>query len=127
QYRESDLDFVLRLLEREGLFFYFDHSKEEHRLIITDHSRHLEPLARQPRIRYHSASVTETADSITQWSSHRELQSGKMAIQTFDYRQPRNPLPVSMPSLNAQGEVPAYEIYDFPGHYSHGIPADGEA
>jgi len=50
-----------------------------------------------------------------------------MAIQTFDYRQPRNPLPVSMPSLNVQGDVPAYEIYDFPGHYSHGMPADGEA
>ncbi|WP_371318062.1 type VI secretion system Vgr family protein [Pseudomonas sp. PDM31] len=119
QYREHDLDFVLRLLEREGLFFYFDHTKEEHRLIITDHSRNLEPLAGQPQIRYHSASVTETDDSITQWSSHRVLQSGKMAIQTFDYRQPRNPLPVSMPSLNAQGAVPAYEIYDFPGHYSH--------
>jgi type VI secretion system secreted protein VgrG len=127
QYRESDLDFVLRLLEREGLFFYFDHSKEEHRLIITDHSRSLEPLARQPRIRYHSASVTETADSITRWSSHRVLQSGKMAIQTFDYQQPRNPLPVSMPSVNIQGDVPTYEIYDFPGHYSHGMPADGEA
>jgi type VI secretion system secreted protein VgrG len=126
QYREHDLDFVLRLLEREGLLFYFEHTKDEHRLIITDHSRYLEPLARQPRIRYHSASVTETADSITQWSSHRVLQSGKMAIQTFDYRQPRNPLPVSMPSLNAQGKVPAYEIYDFPGHYSHGMPADGE-
>jgi type VI secretion system secreted protein VgrG len=127
QYRESDLDFVLRLLEREGLMFYFDHSKEEHRLIIADHSRHLEPLARQPRIRYHSASVTEIADSITRWSSHRVLQSGKMAVQTFDYRQPRNPLPVSMPSVNVQGDVPAYEVYDFPGHYSHGMPDDGEA
>ncbi|MNK88899.1 Phage-related baseplate assembly protein [compost metagenome] len=127
QYRESDLDFVLRLLEHEGLFFYFAHTKEEHRLIICDHSRHLEPLIQQPRIRYHSASVTETADSITRWSSHRVLQSGRMAIQTFDYRQPRNPLPVSMPSLNAQGDIPACEIYDFPGHYSHGTPADGEA
>lgn len=127
QYRESDLDFVLRLLEREGLLFYFEHTKEEHRLIITDHSRNLEPLARQPRIRYHSAAVTETADSITRWSSQRILQSGKMAIRTFDYRQPRNPLPVSMPSLNVQGDVPAYEIYDFPGHYSHGMPAEGEA
>ena len=106
RYRKSDLDFVLRLLEREGLFFYFDHSKEGHQLIITDHSRDLEPFLQQPQIRYHSASVTETADSITQWSSNRILQSGRMAIQTFDYRQPRNPLPVSVPSLNVQGEVP---------------------
>jgi type VI secretion system secreted protein VgrG len=127
QYREHDLDFVLRLLEGDGLFFYFDHTKQGHQLIITDHSRNLEPLAQQPQIRFHSASVTETADSITQWSSSRVLQSGRMAIQTFDYKQPNNPLLVSMSSLNAQGEVPSYEIYDFPGHYSHGMPMDGEA
>lgn len=126
QYRESDLDFVLRLLEGDGLFFYFDHTKEGHQLIITDHSRNLEPLAQQPQIRYHSASVTEAADSITQWSSNRTLQPGRMAIQTFDYKQPNNPLRVSMPSLNVQGEVPSYEVYDFPGHYSHGMPEDGE-
>lgn len=127
QYRESDLDFVLRLMEREGWFFYFDHSQSGHQLVITDHSRDLTPLAQQPQIRYHSASVTETADSITQWSSNRVLQSGGMTLQTFDYRQPRNPLQVSMPSLNEQGEVPAYEIYDFPGHYSHSLPEGGEA
>ena len=127
QYRESDLNFVLRLLEGDGLFFYFDHTKEGHHLIISDHSRTLAPLAEQPQIRYHSASVTETADSITQWSSNRTLQSGRMAIQTFDYKQPRNPLSVTMPSLNVQGDVPPYEIYDFPGHYSHGMPVDGEA
>ncbi|MHC8317958.1 type VI secretion system Vgr family protein [Pseudomonas sp. LB3P31] len=126
QYRQSDKDFVLRLIEREGWFFYFEHSKEGHQLIITDQSRHLEALEQQPQIRYHSASVTETADSITQWSSNRVLQSGRMAIQTFDYRQPRNPLPVSMPSLNQQGDVPAYEIYDFPGHYSHPMLEGGE-
>ncbi|WP_150705258.1 type VI secretion system Vgr family protein, partial [Pseudomonas fluorescens] len=127
QYRENDLDFVLRLLECEGLFFYFDHTKEGHRLIISDHSRNLVPLAQQPLIRYHSASVTESADSITQWSSQRVLQSGRMAIQTFDYRQPRNPLRIDMRSVNDQGEVPPYEIYDFLGHYSHRMPQEGEA
>ncbi|WP_146047162.1 type VI secretion system Vgr family protein, partial [Pseudomonas syringae group genomosp. 3] len=126
QYRESDLTFVLRLLEHEGLFFYFDHDKEKHTLIILDHSRDLVPLPQQPQIRYHTASVTETSDSITEWSSHRRLQSGRMSIQTYDYKQPRNQLPVGMPSLNEQGNVESYEVYDFLDHYSHGTFADGE-
>ncbi|QED83901.1 type VI secretion system tip protein VgrG [Pseudomonas amygdali] len=126
QYRESDLTFVLRLLEHEGLFFYFDHNQEKHTLIILDHSRDLSPLPQQPSIRYHSASVTETADSITEWRSHRRLQSGRMSIQTFDYKQPRNQLPVGMPSLNEQGNVDAYEVYDVLDHYSHGTFKDGE-
>lgn len=126
QYRESDLNFVLRLLEHEGLFFYFDHNQEKHTLTILDHSRDLSPLPQQPTIRYHSASVTETADSITEWRSHRRLQSGRMSIQTFDYKQPRNSLPVGMPSLNEQGNVDSYEVYDVLDHYSHGTFNDGE-
>ncbi|MDZ3990758.1 type VI secretion system Vgr family protein [Pseudomonas sp. Teo4] len=127
QYRETDLDFVLRLLEQDGLFFYFDHDKDGHSLIITDDSHALQALPEQPQIRYHSAFVTETSDSITQWRSHRVLQSGKMAIQTFDYKQPRNRLPIHMGSLNEQGDVAPYEVYDFLGAYSHRLPDGGEA
>lgn len=126
QYRETDLSFVMRLLEQDGLFFYFDHTKDGHHLIITDQSQSLEALAEQPQIRYHSASVTETDDSITQWHGHRVLQSAKMTTQTFDYKQPRNPLPIHMASLNQQGDTPPYEVYDFFGAYSHGLPEHGE-
>ncbi|WP_205938120.1 phage late control D family protein, partial [Pseudomonas viridiflava] len=94
--------------------------------IITDQSQPLSPLTQQPVIRYHSASVTETSDSITEWSSNRVLQPGRLSIQTFDYKQPRNRLPVSMPSLNAQGNADSYEVYDFLDHYSHATPSDSE-
>ncbi|MDQ7966287.1 type VI secretion system tip protein TssI/VgrG [Pseudomonas plecoglossicida] len=127
QYRESDFNFVQRLLESEGLFYYFEHTADSHLMVITDDSSTLLPLPEQPQIRYHSASVTETADSITQWQSTRQLQSGQIAVRTFDYRQPRNFLPVTMQSLNQQGDVDRFEIYDFPGQYTHGSYEDGEA
>ena len=69
-------------------------------MIICDDSSTLQQLPEQPQIWFHTASVTETADSITQWSGNRQLQAGKqagkMAVQTFDYRQPNNRLPVRM-------------------------------
>ncbi|MBH3347165.1 type VI secretion system tip protein TssI/VgrG [Pseudomonas putida] len=126
QYRESDFSFVQRLLENEGLFYYFEHTADAHVMIITDDSSTLLPLPEQPQIRFHSASVTETADSITQWHASRQLQSGKIAVRTFDYRQPRNFLPVTMQSLNEQGDVDKFEIYDFPGQYTHGTYEAGE-
>ncbi|WP_460055410.1 type VI secretion system Vgr family protein [Pseudomonas sp. S2_D06] len=126
QYRETDFNFVQRLLEEEGMFYYFEHTAEGHTMIICDDSSTLVPLPEQPQIRYHTASVTETADSITQWSGNRQLQSGKMAVQTFDYRQPSNRLPVAMKSLNKQGDVDDFEIYDFPGQYTHGTYDEGE-
>ena len=127
QYRETDFNFVQRLLEEEGMFYYFEHTAEGHTMIICDDSSTLVPLAEQPQIRFHTASVTETADSITQWSGNRQLQSGKIAVQTFDYRQPKNRLPVTMNSLNKQGDVENFEIYDFPGQYTHGTYDEGEA
>ena len=126
QYRETDFNFVQRLLEEEGMFYYFEHTAEGHTMIICDDSSMLQPLPEQPQIRFHTASVTETADSITQWSGNRQLQAGKMAVQTFDYRQPNNRLPVGMNSLNKQGDVETFEIYDFPGQYTHGTYDEGE-
>jgi type VI secretion system secreted protein VgrG len=126
QYRESDSHFVMRLLEQEGLFFYFEHTADSHTLVIMDDSTILTPLPEQPQVRFHTASVTENADSITQWSSARDFQAGKISTQTFDYRQPGNRIPVTMNSLNQQGDVPAYEIFDYMGQYTHGTPEDGE-
>lgn len=126
QYRESDMQFVMRLLEAEGLFFYFSHYDTGHRLIITDDSSLLEPIPETPQIRFHSASVTEKADSITEWRANRRLQPNRVTAQTFDYRQPQNRLPVSLDSRNDQGQVAALEIYDFHGHYSHGDYDQGE-
>ncbi|RAU45525.1 MULTISPECIES: type VI secretion system tip protein VgrG [unclassified Pseudomonas] len=127
QYRETDFNFVQRLLEEEGMFYYFEHTAEGHTMIICDDSSTLVALPEQPQIRFHTASVTETTDSITQWSGNRQLQSGKIAVQTFDYRQPKNRLPVTMNSLNKQGDVENFEIYDFPGQYTHGTYDEGEA
>ncbi len=127
QYRESDQNFIHRLLEGDGLFYYFEHTADSHLMVITDNSSTLTPLTEQPQIRFHTASVTETSDSITQWSAQRSLLAGKISVQTFDYRQPRNRLPVSMDSLTQQGEVDRYEVYDFPGQYAHGTYTDGES
>ncbi|CAM3518685.1 type IV secretion protein Rhs [Pseudomonas floridensis] len=126
QYRESDSHFVKRLLEHEGLFFYFEHTADSHTLIVMDDSTVLTPLPEQPQIRFHTASVTENSDSVTHWTSAREFQPAKISVQTFDYRQPNNRIPVTMNSLNQQGDAPSYELYDYMGQYTHGSPADGE-
>jgi type VI secretion system secreted protein VgrG len=126
QYFESDLDFVLRLLEGEGLLFLFEHDANGHLLVITDQSRELTVLPGQAQIRYHSASLTESADAITHWGAERQLQSGRISLQTNDYKQPDNPLPVSMHSLNQQGDVENQEIYLQTIACSHRSYDDGE-
>ncbi|KPX41841.1 VgrG protein [Pseudomonas syringae pv. helianthi] len=126
QYMESDLNFVLRLLEAEGLFFTFQHSQDEHRMVILDDSRDLPALPAQPIIRYHRASVTEEADSITTWSSSRNLQPTKLTMKSFDYKQPGNPQLVQMKSIAEQGEVGDFETFDYEGLYGYTDLEDGQ-
>ncbi|EGH41341.1 MULTISPECIES: type VI secretion system Vgr family protein [Pseudomonas syringae group] len=126
QYMESDLNFILRLLEAEGLFFTFQHSQDEHCMMIMDDSRDLPALPAQPVIRYHRASVTEEADSITTWSSSRNLQPTQLAMKSFDYKQPRDPQLVQMKSIAKQGEVGEFETFDYEGVYGYTDLEDGQ-
>ncbi|WPX88672.1 type VI secretion system Vgr family protein [Pseudomonas asiatica] len=125
QYQESDLNFVLRLLEQEGLYFTFQHSQEGHRMIISDDSSVLTQLPGQPVIRYHRASVTETEDSITAWSSSRRFQPTQLTLKSFDYKQPGNPHLVKLESINQQGEVGRLEVFEYEGLYGYADADEG--
>lgn len=126
QYQESDLNFVLRLLQQEGLFFSFEHSKEGHVMVIFDESLNFGPLPTQPTIRFHTASVTEEADSITEWSSQRTFHSTRLALKSFDYKQPGFSNQVQLETIAKQGEVGQYEIFEYEGLYGYSDPQHGE-
>ncbi|ALM53979.1 type VI secretion system Vgr family protein [Halomonas huangheensis] len=127
QYRESDFNFVNRLMEQEGLFYYFEHggnddgegqagSIDGHRLVITDDVETC--LAVSPRtIRFHRQDATETQDSITQWSGVRQQQPTRVSIGTFDYKQSGLEKHTSMETVRDQGNLPDLEVYDYPGEY----------
>ncbi|EIK95227.1 Rhs element Vgr protein [Pseudomonas sp. M47T1] len=119
QFNETDLEFVLRLLEADGLFFYFEHSLQRHTLIIVDSTDWLSALPEQPSIRFHSARVTETEDSITQWCAEREVAPGLFTTRGFDYKKPRVRMEVRLKTLNDQGDVTPYEHYRCDTQYSH--------
>src|SRR5947209_20026457 len=52
QYRESDLDFVSRLLEHEGIFYYFEHAQDKHTLVLADQKESFPVSEYQPTIQY---------------------------------------------------------------------------
>jgi type VI secretion system secreted protein VgrG len=126
QYQESDLNFVLRLLQQEGLFFNFEHSKDGHRLIVFDDSLNSLPLPSQPIVRFHTASVTEEYDSITEWSSQRTFHSTRLSLKSFDYKQPKFSNQVQLETVSKQGDVGQYEIFEYEGLYGYSDPQHGE-
>ncbi|MFP6562278.1 type VI secretion system tip protein VgrG [Paraburkholderia sp. B3] len=119
QYRESDLNFFKRLLEQDGLFFYFEHDEQGHTLIITDDSVVAKPIDGNPVLRYATGEMFDEENVVTQFRADRKLESGRVSLKTADYKAPAARRYVSGDTLTNQGDVEKYEIYDYLG--AHGF------
>ncbi len=114
QYRESDLDFVSRLLEEEGIFYFFEHGQGAHTLVLGDAPSAHEPLPGEPRILFRASSrMVADAESVDAFAARLEVQPGAVMLRDFNFLRPTADL-----SANSEGGGDsALEVYDYPGRY----------
>ena len=117
QYRESDFNFLMRILERDGIYFYFEHDAEKHTLVLTD-SEHL-TIDAYATIAYHPPDVhsEELGEHIDDWRSHHAFTTGRFATTDFNFEAPAAPLEARA-NLPPSQLIPDLEAYDFPGGYT---------
>ncbi|MBR8316025.1 type VI secretion system tip protein VgrG [Burkholderia dolosa] len=127
QFQESDLHFVSRLLERHGLFYYFEYRQDGHTLVIADDSISCPMQAHDPVVTYNAAGGVQIADRLTALSASREIQPGVVALNTFDYKHPKSRPYVELPTLADQGNVPRLEVYDGSSAFAYEDTTAGEA
>ncbi|MCW7540923.1 type VI secretion system tip protein TssI/VgrG [Aquabacterium sp. A7-Y] len=129
QYQESDFNLVCRLMEREGITFYFEHRLDGHKLILTDDTlmaAHCAPLPTYPSIEFNGGDRVAAADCVSQLQAVRELQPGKVTLDTYDYQSPRGMRVAEVPTVANQGEAPRLEVYDGTPGYAYKDRSDGE-
>ena len=124
QYRESDFNFVSRLLEEEGIFYFFKHEDGKHTLVLADQTPAYQDCP-ENEVDYPRDRGTQAfEDHITSWEHRYEFRSGKWAQTDYNFETPSASL---MTKTNTVMELPGvdkYEQYDFPGEY--GQTSDGE-
>lgn len=114
QYRETDFDFVSRLLEEEGIFYYFRHEENRHVLVLTNHMGDLADCPGQAQVDYHPLDGGEPGrDTIHGWEKAQQLHSGKYALKDFNFEDPANALAVSAGTADSIGGNSKLEIYDY--------------
>lgn len=123
QYRESDLDFVLRLLESEGIFFFFEHGTDSHVMVLGDAASAREPIAGESTLlfRAETGQAPTVGEHVTRVARTHRLLPGKVALRDFDFERPTLDLTTH---ANENQEVQGLEIYDYPGDYVH--PGEGK-
>ncbi|AKJ26705.1 type VI secretion system Vgr family protein [Caldimonas brevitalea] len=127
QYRESDLDFVTRLLAEEGLSYHFEHLDADaarqaaeqgharHVMVITDRAAERSQLG---HIRYTRADVNTVGDAISSFAAHRRLQTNAITVGSWNYKQLAGTT-ASDSSHLPQGDVGSLEHYDGSGAYRY--------
>ena len=114
QYRETDFDFVSRLLEDEGLFYFFRHEENRHVLVVTDHMSDLPDCPGQAKVDYHTLDGGHTdRDTIQAWEFQQELHPGKVSLKDFNFEDPTNGLSVSASTSESIGGNSKLEVFDY--------------
>jgi len=122
QYQESSFDFISRLMELEGITYYFRHEADRHTLVLTDSATQHEPFSGYEMIPYHMTPSGGSTDEegISQWALADSVTPGIYSLDDYDFRKPNAWLFKAQqnPTSPKPGGI---DVYDWPGRFvEHG-------
>jgi type VI secretion system secreted protein VgrG len=130
QYRETDFNFASRLMEDEGIYYFFEHSKTAHKMIIADTPQSHTDVPGLTTVRYEMIEGgPRTGDHVYQWRKTQAVRAAKCTLWDYSFQQPTQNLEAKENILDSiqvgtvthnlkdQANAPL-EIYDFPGGYA---------
>jgi type VI secretion system secreted protein VgrG len=128
QYRETDFNFVSRLMEQEGIYYYFEHAKGKHTLVLADGVGAHDTYPGYETVPYYprdSNAALRERDHIQNWEVIQSIVPGKFSIKDFDFEKPKVDLTAKLTQSRPHAyPIADHEIFDYPGEYSE--KSDGE-
>ena len=118
QYRESDYNFVARLLEHEGIYWYQEHSENEHKLLLVDSQSAHDPAPGCETLPYYANAdqVPPDTDYVSNWYYEQAVKTGKVALTSYDFERPSTQLKVESQKSRSY-KLSDHEVFDFQGDY----------
>ena len=123
QYNETSFDFVTRLMEVYGLYYYFTHEDGQHTLVMADDPGSHTALGAAIDYAFDMTEVRQVKDQVWEWTSDLRLQPGAATYRDYNFTTPSADLTAK--SIQAGGHTHgSLEVYEYPGPY--GTAADGQ-
>jgi len=122
QYRETDFDFICRLMEEEGIYYYFDNKMDQNtteKLVLADGIGGHSPVPEGSTLTFYERDDSDRRreDHIAEWAKEEILTRGKVTLNDFDFLAPSSDLKVNNTIKKGSHSHGEYEVYDYPGHY----------
>ena len=116
QYRETDFNFVSRLMEHEGIYYFFEHENGKHTLVLADASSAHSAFTGYEKVPYRVARGSTNVESIGQWIVEQEVQPGTYTVNDFNFEKPKTSL-VAQSNIPTQNAQSSFAVYDYPAEY----------
>ena len=125
QYRETDFNFLSRLMEQEGIYYFFEHREGKHILVLSDDYGSHATTSGYETIPYYPPDQHDRRerDHISEWLITQEVQPGAYVLNEYDFEKPKANLETKR-IIKRQHVKADFEIFDYPGEYTNA--ADGE-
>ncbi len=118
QYEESDFNFVSRLMEHEGMYYWFEHADGQHTLVISDDKEVHQPYGGYETLIYldEQTNVGTDKERVFDWEHCAEITSSKYSTIDYDFRKPNVKLDASQ-SHSVAGDRDGSEHYEWQAGY----------
>jgi type VI secretion system secreted protein VgrG len=117
QYRETDFSFVSRLMEQEGIYYFFQHENGKHTLVLADSISAHNPFPGCSEISFCELQKGfSPRQDITEWLVEKEVQTVGYALGDYDFTRPKASIQ-AVANVNRQYGGAVFEIYDYPGEF----------
>jgi type VI secretion system secreted protein VgrG len=117
QYRESTLNFVSRLMEDEGIFYYFRHSPTGHRMVIADNENAFALEDGTPGVTLSMAQGVAIAEPLQRFDRRRALRTTDVELRDYDFEKPQLKPEATQSKADA---CPAFH-YEYPGGFTKSV------
>jgi type VI secretion system secreted protein VgrG len=116
QYRETSFNFVSRLMEEFGIFYYFDHSTEgKHTMVLADQSSTLPACPSSPISYDTQVGGIYDPEAISDWHVGQEVRTGKYTVTDYNFITPSTSLLANDPTVVQLSASQPLELFDYPG------------
>ena len=126
QYRETDFNFVTRLMEEEGISYWFRHEEGRHVLVLANSKSGWPKCEGQPEADYSTAEGADRmAGEVEEWLAEREMHPGKYAVSDWNFETPSDSLLAQTQTTEVIGGNTRWEIFDYPTEHEDTGEGDG--
>lgn len=118
QYQETNLNYLSRLLEHEGIYYFFEHFEDKHVLVFCDSEAYYQEITGQSSLAFNSNGLVAEKENVFAFNISERLRPGKLSQKNYNFKTPS----VDLSTEHKVETEKDYEVYEYPGPYGETTP-----